>query len=137
MRVQLNKRTIDQATYQGPGGCYLWDAEVRGFGLRIYPTGLKSFVLAYRHKGRQRFFTVGRFGELTLQQARPSSYSAESAKVKIRPAPKTPTAPRRPWQCSLTATSKNTPRSKTKPAAPSVTAGRGIAAFCRRSASAR
>lgn len=70
MRVQLNKRTIDQATYQGPGGCYLWDAEVRGFGLRIYPTGLKSFVLAYRHKGRQRFFTVGRFGELTLQQAR-------------------------------------------------------------------
>lgn len=70
MKVQLNKRAIDQATYQGPGGCYLWDAELRGFGLRIYPAGRKSFVLTYRSRGRQRFFTMGRYGELTLQQAR-------------------------------------------------------------------
>lgn len=35
MKAQLNKRAIDQAIYQGPGGRYLWDAELRGFGLRI------------------------------------------------------------------------------------------------------
>jgi len=70
LTLQLTKRAIDQATYHGPGGCYLWDAELRGFGLRIYPSGRKSFLLTYSHKGRQRFFTLGRFGELTLQEAR-------------------------------------------------------------------
>ena len=70
MKVRLNKRTIDEATYEGPGGCYLWDTEIAGFGLRIYPTGRKSFLITYRSKGRQRFYTLGRFGELTVQQAR-------------------------------------------------------------------
>lgn len=56
MKLQLNKRAIDQATYQGPGGCYFWDSEVRGFGLRIYPSGRKSFIITYSRKGRQRFF---------------------------------------------------------------------------------
>lgn len=32
MKLQLNKRVSDQATYQGPGGCYLWHSEVRGLG---------------------------------------------------------------------------------------------------------
>ncbi|MEO1087015.1 MAG: integrase arm-type DNA-binding domain-containing protein, partial [Acidobacteriota bacterium] len=46
------------------------DTEIAGFGLRIYPTGRKSFLITYRAKGRQRFYTLGRFGELTVQQAR-------------------------------------------------------------------
>lgn len=70
VKVRLNKRTIDEAAYEGPGGCYLWDTEIAGFGLRIYPTGRKSFLITYRSKGRQRFYTLERFGELTVQQAR-------------------------------------------------------------------
>ena len=70
MKVRLNKRAIDKAVYEGPGGCYLWDTKIAGFGLRIYPTGRKSFLISYRSKGRQRFYTLGRFGESTVQQAR-------------------------------------------------------------------
>ena len=70
MKVRLSKRSIDEATYQGPGGCYLWDTETAGFGLRIYPTGRKSFLITYRSHGKQRFLTLGRYGVLTLQQAR-------------------------------------------------------------------
>ena len=70
MKARLNKRAIDAATYQGRGGCYLWDIETRGFGLRIYPSGRKSFVITYNAKGRQRFYTLGRFGEMTLPEAR-------------------------------------------------------------------
>ncbi len=70
MKVRLNKRTIDEATYQGPGGCYLWDTQQPGFGVRIYPTGSKSFVVSYWISGRRRFYTIGRYGRITLHQAR-------------------------------------------------------------------
>ncbi len=70
MKARLNKRTIDEAVYEGPGGCYLWDTEMAGFGLRIYPTGRKSFVVSYWINGRRRFYTLGRYGRITLPQAR-------------------------------------------------------------------
>jgi integrase len=63
---------IDSTNWHGKRGTahYLWDDEIAGFGVRIYPSGRKSFFIAYRAKGRQRFHTVGRFGELTLHEAR-------------------------------------------------------------------
>ena len=73
MKVRLNKRTIDEAVYEGPGGCYLWDTQQPGFGVRIYPTGSKSFVISYWIKGRRRFYTIGRYGRITLHQARESA----------------------------------------------------------------
>lgn len=79
--MKLTKTLIDRAVYQGttrPGKsgktiysrCVLWDSELRGFGLRVFPTGKKSFVLAYRVGRRQRQMTLGAFGVLTLPQAR-------------------------------------------------------------------
>jgi integrase len=42
-----------------------------GFGLRVFPTGRKSFVLWYRTEGRRkRLVTVGNYGAMTLHQAR-------------------------------------------------------------------
>ena len=70
MKQKLNKTNIDAATYDGPGGDYRWDTELAGFGVRIYPSGRKSFVTTYRVHGRQRFHTLGRYGEMTVQQAR-------------------------------------------------------------------
>jgi len=70
MKARLNKRAIDEATYQGPGGCYLWDTELAAFGVRIYPTGRKAFVVSYWSRGRRRFHTLGQYGRMTLPQAR-------------------------------------------------------------------
>ncbi len=42
-----------------------WDAEVRGFGLKVTPKGAKSYVLQYRMGGREastRRYTIGRHG---------------------------------------------------------------------------
>ncbi len=48
-----------------------WDSEVPGLGLRLYPSGGKTFVFSYRVKRRKRLMTLGRFGaKLTLKQAR-------------------------------------------------------------------
>jgi integrase len=70
--AKLTKRTIDAATYNGTGNarCMLWDDDVPGFGVRIFPGGKRSFVLSYRVNGRKRLLTLGAYGALTLDQAR-------------------------------------------------------------------
>jgi integrase len=70
--MRLTKRTIDAATYEGAGNArfVLWDTDPPGFGLRVYASGKKAFVLSYRSNGRKRMMTVGSYGALTLDQAR-------------------------------------------------------------------
>ena len=41
-----------------------------GFGLRIYPSGRKSFVVSYSLHGRRRFFTLGAAALMTPAKAR-------------------------------------------------------------------
>ena len=69
--AKLTKRSIDAFRYRG-GWDVRWDNEIPGFGVRVYPSGKKSFVLSYRNaRGRKRLFVLGRFGaDLTLDQAR-------------------------------------------------------------------
>ncbi len=68
--ANLTKRAIDGFKYAG-GWDVRWDSEVPGFGLRIYPSGKKAFVLSYRAQGRKRLMVLGRYGaDLTLTQAR-------------------------------------------------------------------
>ena len=71
---KLTKRRADAAKY--PYGAdsnnrfVLWDDELPGYGLRVYPSGRKAFVFSYRAAGRKRLKTIGRYGPLTVQQAR-------------------------------------------------------------------
>lgn len=73
-RVKLDKRTLDRLVHDpSEKNKYTtyWDAELRGFGVRVFPTGVKTFVLFYRTKDRrQRVMTLGRYGVLTPVQAR-------------------------------------------------------------------
>ena len=48
----------------------LWDTAVPGLGLRLYPSGRRSWCLRYRVKGRRRIVTLGAYGVLTLDMAR-------------------------------------------------------------------
>ncbi len=68
--MKLSKRAIDGLRYKGKGGHYVWDDDLAGFGLRVNPSGRKSFVVTFRLKGCQRFHTLGRYGEMTPDQAR-------------------------------------------------------------------
>lgn len=48
-----------------------WDTETAGFGLRIYPSGKKCFVLSYRAPdGRSRIKTLCAYGDLPVADAR-------------------------------------------------------------------
>ncbi len=70
-RANLTKRFIDSRRYGG-GSDVWWDEKFPGFGVRVYPSGKKSFVLSYRNAGgRKRLLVLGRYGaDLTLDQAR-------------------------------------------------------------------
>ncbi len=83
--AKLTKSRIDAAkydgkVYKGKDGSVqyrehvLWDGGdggIRGFGLRVLPTGRKKFILKYRTRNRRRRqLVIGDFGTLTLDEAR-------------------------------------------------------------------
>lgn len=69
-RVKLTKTAVDQLAPTSPRQRLIRDSELRGFALRITPAGVKAFVLEKRIQGRVRRVTIGRYGELTVAQAR-------------------------------------------------------------------
>jgi integrase len=75
---KLTIRAVDALETPQKGQSFLWDSELRGFGVRIIPSGLKTFILQYRNaEGRSRRIVIGRHGVLTLEKAR------DQAKIKL------------------------------------------------------
>jgi integrase len=72
MNLKLSKRIIDDLVYEAIDGKkdIRWDSDISGFGIRLYPSGKKSFVYYYRQNGTQRLYTIGQYGSITLDQAR-------------------------------------------------------------------
>jgi integrase len=67
---RLLKRHIDALAANGTDA-FIWDSEIPGFGVRVKPTGRKTFVFQYRNAERiSRRLTIGDYGPLTLDQAR-------------------------------------------------------------------
>src|SRR5262249_32602622 len=55
------------------GQIFLWDSQVTGFGVRILPSGLKTFWFQYRPGGRSvsaRMVRIGTFPAISVANAR-------------------------------------------------------------------
>ncbi|WP_428521987.1 tyrosine-type recombinase/integrase [Roseibium sp.] len=75
---KLSKRRIDAAK---PGGkkYFLWDGDLKGFGVVILPSGKKNFIVQFRTlEGRSRRLTLGLYGALTPDEARKLAIKALS-----------------------------------------------------------
>lgn len=69
--ARITKRAVDALKPTAQRHTFLWDDELRGFGVRCLPSGLKVYVLKYRtQSGRQRWLTLGQHGALTPERAR-------------------------------------------------------------------
>ena len=69
--MKLTKRTLDTVKANADHDAFLWDDELPGFGLRIKPSGVRSFIVQYRNgSGASRRMTLGKFGVLTPDEAR-------------------------------------------------------------------
>jgi integrase len=71
--ARITKRTID-ALKPTTREFTRWDDAVAGFGIRVRPSGAKSFVVVYRagpgRGARVRRFTIGNVGKITPDSAR-------------------------------------------------------------------
>jgi integrase len=68
---KLSKRTVTAARPNPIHDVILWDDALTGFGLRVWPSGRKVFIIQYRNaQGRIRRVNVGKFGRLTADEGR-------------------------------------------------------------------
>ena len=65
----LSKRTV-AALPVGEREAVFWDSALSGFGVRVYPSGAKVYLVQTRFGGKSRRLTVGRHGLVTAEQAR-------------------------------------------------------------------
>ena len=72
-RKRISKRVVDSA-HAGKAEYTVWDDALTGFGLRVRPSGVKSYVIVYRagtgRKAPVRKVTLGAVGKLTPDDAR-------------------------------------------------------------------
>jgi hypothetical protein len=64
-RAKITKRLVDGLR---PGQT-IWDKDLAGFGVRLQRRD-PSFVLKYSFRRHQRYYTIGRYGILTVDEAR-------------------------------------------------------------------
>ncbi len=67
--MKISKRNVDAAEIKDKD-YFIWDAEMKGFGLRVFASGKKSYLIQYRAEGRTRRRTLGAHGVLTPDNAR-------------------------------------------------------------------
>ena len=74
IKVTLNKRNVESLK-SAEKPFIAWDDKLTGFGLRVQPTGVRSYIVNYRvgnggRKAANRRLVIGRHGHVTPDQAR-------------------------------------------------------------------
>ena len=71
--AKLNRRSISRRTVEALSvekDTVFWDRDLPGFGVRVYASGTKMYVVQSRTKGKSVRVTVGRHGVITADEAR-------------------------------------------------------------------
>lgn len=67
--ARLIKRVVDRIAPSKAETVH-WDDGLKGFGLRVWPSGRKVYIVKCRIKGRQKRITLGQHGAITAEKAR-------------------------------------------------------------------
>jgi Arm domain-containing DNA-binding protein len=85
--AKLTKRVVDAAEPRGED-YVIWDDELPGFGLRVFKSGKRSYLIQYRSAGRSRRYSIGVHGVWTAELAR------KEAKIQLGRIAQATTRPR-------------------------------------------
>ncbi len=69
-RIKLTEKVLRDAAPEVGRDYQIFDTDLRGFAVCIYRSGGRAFTLDYRHAGRQRRMTFGRWPEWSVTAAR-------------------------------------------------------------------
>ena len=68
--AKITKRAIDALQPVKGRDAFTWDSELRGFGVRVKPSGVRTFLIQYRNaESRTRRLVLGQYGALTPENA--------------------------------------------------------------------
>lgn len=72
--AKITKTSIAGLKSDGAKPAFLWDTELKGFGVRMMPSGVAAYILKYRTgDGQQRKMALARVGTVTPDEARKSA----------------------------------------------------------------
>ncbi|MXY65338.1 MAG: DUF4102 domain-containing protein, partial [Gammaproteobacteria bacterium] len=80
----LTKRTVDRLSVRERDMVF-WDRDIPGFGVRVYPSGAKVYVVQTRASGKSHRVTIGRHGKVSPDRARRDAVETISALKTGRP----------------------------------------------------
>lgn len=84
--MRLSKRLVESADVRSVE-YMLWDSDLAGFGIRVMPSGCRSYLIQYRVGTRSRRLSLGAHGVLTTEQAQSLALGAlASVKAGADPA---------------------------------------------------
>ncbi len=66
---KISKSIVDKAKVRN-SEYFIWDEGIPGFGVRVYPSGVKSYIFQYRKGKRTRRMVLGKHGVITPHKAR-------------------------------------------------------------------
>ncbi|MFZ4606498.1 MAG: tyrosine-type recombinase/integrase [Caulobacter sp.] len=76
-KARITKRTVDAVPLPVAGETRVWDTDIKGLFLRVYPSGRRVYALKYRLGPLQRVFTIGVHGSPhTAETARDAAAAA-------------------------------------------------------------
>jgi integrase len=78
-RLNFSKKVLADLAAPATGRAYHYDAKTRGLVFAITPTGSRSFQVYRSVKGRPERITLGKFPDLTVEQARVMAAEVNSA----------------------------------------------------------
>ena len=67
--ARITKKAVDALTAR-EREYMLWDRDIKGFGVRVHPSGRKVYLVKYRHRGRIVKKTIGPHGAIPPAAAR-------------------------------------------------------------------
>jgi Arm DNA-binding domain len=67
--VKITKRVVEAAEAREKD-YVIWDDELPGFGVRVFSSSKRSYVIQYRTRGRSRRYTIGLHGAWAPETAR-------------------------------------------------------------------
>ncbi len=84
-KIKLTKRAVDSALPRA-SRYTIFDSEIRGFGLRVFPSGQKSWIFEYKgaeggRRAATRRVTIGAVGKVTPDEARKL---ADTLRARVR-----------------------------------------------------